>query len=146
MSGEVFLCRIRAVQGELERFGDLTCDLRIDSCDRLILEQPLASEEMLEERNRIERLPVFAFREVTIARVRVVAGAAMRTQAIDGGLDKRWTSAGSRSRHGVCGRIVDREDVDAIYRHRGHLIRGRPAVQISRRLPRRKRRLDRVEI
>ena len=70
MSREVFLRGVWAVQGELERVRDLARDSCLRSGNRLIIEQIFFPEEMFEQRNRIDGLPVFALFEVTVAGVR----------------------------------------------------------------------------
>ena len=80
----------------------------------------------------IDRLPRDSFGFGSIAGLAVVAGAAVRAEAIHRDFDERRTVAGSRARDGVANRFVHGEDVDAIDRHRRHSVCLGPGADVAR--------------
>src|SRR4029453_4677778 len=136
MSREVFLRGGWAVQGELERVRDLARDSCLRGANRPIIEQIFFPEEMFEQRNRIDGLPVFALVEVTVAGVGVVARSAVCAHAINRSLNKCRPTACPRAPHGLCRGLGCGEHVDAVTGHRRHLVGGCPTVEIPWWLPR----------
>src|SRR5437667_8166542 len=91
-------------------------------------------------------LPGFALGYIAIPSLAIVAGAAVRTEAVDAGLDESRTCSFARAGNCLLCRLIHIEHVRAVDAHRTHAVRFSPARELTRRLTNREWRLHGVKV
>src|SRR6266446_806957 len=119
---EIGFHRVWAVHGVVEGGERLVQDLALHLFSGLGIDQSGALQELVVGLDRAESLPRFALGDVAVARLAVVASAAVRAEAIELGFDEGRSAARARARDGFPRRLVHRQHVGAVNENGRHAV------------------------
>src|SRR5688572_20702502 len=112
---EILFGRIRARERQLECVSDLRGNLILHFLNGCSVERSCSRQVLTKQRQRVDGFPGDALGLGSIAGLAVVAGAAVRPEAVDSHLDKRGSVAGSRTSDRAANGVVHSEHVDPVY-------------------------------